>query len=51
MLWIGRGYWDGQPMYFDGAIDDVRIYDGPLTDREVSALYHQSTHVEPIDSR
>lgn len=44
-LWIGRGYWDEEPMYFDGAIDDVRIYDGPLSADEVSALYGGTTHI------
>ncbi|MBD3368475.1 MAG: hypothetical protein GF405_09945 [Candidatus Eisenbacteria bacterium] len=38
-LWIGRGYWDEEPMYFDGAIDDVRVYSGPLSAREVAELY------------
>jgi hypothetical protein len=38
-LWIGRGYWDGEPVYFDGIIDDVRIYDRPLSTEEVHILY------------
>jgi len=40
MLAIGKGFWSGgQPNFFDGAIDDVRIYDGPLTGDEVAKLY------------
>jgi hypothetical protein len=39
ILWIGRGYWDADPYYFDGIIDDVRIYDRPLSTKEVHILY------------
>jgi hypothetical protein len=45
VLWVGRGFWDEQPMYFDGAIDDIRIYDGPLAADEVADLYDGATHV------
>lgn len=44
-LWIGRGFWDAEPMYFDGAIDDVRIYDHALSAQEVSEFYQSSTGV------
>jgi len=43
VLWIGRGYWDAQddprPLYADGAIDDVRIYNRPLSSEDVEELY------------
>ena len=39
-LWIGKGFWDfGKETYFDGFIDDLRIYDIPLSDEEVKKLY------------
>jgi len=39
-LWIGRGYWRGNSVFFDGAIDDIRIYDKPLSAQEVQELYY-----------
>ena len=42
-LWIGRGYWDRNDMYFDGKIDELRIYDRPLTANEVWQLYTDTT--------
>jgi len=38
-LWIGRGYWDAQPMYFDGMIDEVRVYSRPLGLDDAIELY------------
>ena len=38
-MWIGKGYWKGKELYFDGAIDDVRIYDAPLSAKEVMKMY------------
>jgi len=44
-LWIGRGYWNGNTVFFDGAIDDIRIYDKPLSAQEVQELYgNQQTY-------
>jgi hypothetical protein len=28
--------------YFDGKLDDIRIYNRALTDTEIPALYHES---------
>lgn len=39
VLWIGKGFWDAEPVYFDGAIDDVRIYDHALSAQEVREFY------------
>ncbi|NIM57371.1 MAG: hypothetical protein GTO16_00295 [Candidatus Aminicenantes bacterium] len=39
-LWIGRGYWNGNTVFFDGAIDDIRIYNRPLSASEVQELYN-----------
>ena len=37
----GDGFWGG---YFSGAIDDVRVYNRPLSTAEIKALYqHEST--------
>lgn len=38
-LWIGKGYWKSKEVYFDGAIDDVRIYNAPLKAKDVQKLY------------
>ena len=38
-MWIGKGYWKGKELYFDGAIDDVCIYDAPLSAKEVMKMY------------
>jgi hypothetical protein len=40
-MWVGRGYWDGRFMRFDGQIEDVRIYREPLGPQDVKALYAQ----------
>lgn len=48
-LWIGRGYWDGNTVFFDGAIDDIRIYGKPLSAQEVQELYYnQQTYTLSI---
>jgi hypothetical protein len=39
--WVGPmniGAWNGSERYFDGAIDDVRIYDRALTQAEIGSL-------------
>ena len=39
-MWIGKAFWDhAQETFFDGFIDDVRIYSTPLSKAEVRALY------------
>ena len=40
-LWIGRGYWDSNDMYFDGAIDEIKIFNYPLSPAEVDTLYQE----------
>jgi hypothetical protein len=44
-LWIGRGYWDANDMFFDGAIDEIKIFDHALTQAEVEALYAEGEQV------
>ncbi len=39
-LWLGKGFWDfGKETFFDGYIDDVRIYNIPLGSDQVKSLY------------
>ncbi len=39
-MWLGKGYWDhASEVYFDGSMDDLRIYDRPLGEEEVKDLY------------
>jgi hypothetical protein len=41
-MWLGRGHWDRTDQYFQGAIDELRIYDVPLSSQEVEALYRDT---------
>jgi hypothetical protein len=43
-LWLGKGHWDRTTQYFNGAIDELRIYDKPLSSSEVKKLYEQKAH-------
>ena len=38
-MWIGKAYWKNKEVYFDGMIDDIRIYNKPLTSENVKSLY------------
>ncbi|MCX8195241.1 MAG: LamG domain-containing protein [Candidatus Micrarchaeota archaeon] len=38
-LFIGRAAYSGSPLFFNGSIDEVQIYDRPLSQAEVAALY------------
>lgn len=39
-LWIGKSIWMNEEVYFNGLIDDVRIYNKPLNIDEVKDLYN-----------
>ena len=39
-LFLGKGFWNKEVLYFDGIIDDFRIYDRPLSTEEINHLYH-----------
>ena len=41
-LWLGKGYWDRKVQHLKGAIDEIRIYDRPLTSAEVKDLYRDT---------
>ncbi len=47
---IGQTGQAGSEQFFDGSIDDVRVYDRALTDMEVSDLYAGSCDVSPVIS-
>lgn len=50
-LWFGRGYWDARSdpshEYFDGAIDDIRIFSKPLSSEEVVSIYQEGSNNNP----
>jgi len=46
-LYIG-GDTESEPRYFDGIIDEVRIYDRVLSDSEIQTLYEQCANQPPI---
>lgn len=48
-LWLGKGYWDETVQYFDGAIDELRIYNRPLTGEEVKSLYDDASSVTSVN--
>ena len=41
VCWIGRGFYTSRPgdHYFDGAIDEIRVYDRALSGAEIAAYY------------
>lgn len=40
-MWFGKSFWDyANETYFNGYIDDIRIYDVPLNAEEVTSLYN-----------
>jgi hypothetical protein len=43
-LWIGKGHWDRTTQYFEGLIDEVMIFNRPLSAGEVTALYNDVGH-------
>jgi len=45
-LWIGARMGGGD--FFNGAIDDIRIYDRPLNSAEIQALYHVYDPLPPV---
>jgi len=41
-FWLGRGYWDAWPMYFKGSIDELKIFNKPLTSEQVQILFKEA---------
>lgn len=40
-FWLGKGHWDRTEQFFDGAIDELKIFNRPLSDQEVKNLYNE----------
>ncbi len=49
-LWLGKGHWDRSTQYLKGAIDELRIFDRPLTHQEVISLYSEGSGVTSIEA-
>jgi len=50
-LWLGRGFWDGNNMFLDGAIDEIKIFDHPLNQKEVNTLYSEGNFTSIIEKK
>jgi hypothetical protein len=48
-LWIGKGHWDTDDMFFKGAIDEVKIFDHALNQQEIDALYAEGNLLSVIE--
>ncbi len=42
VLNIGRLFYSGQPRYFKGSIDEIRIYNKALSQQEITELYNEA---------
>ena len=43
-MWLGKGFWDfGKETYFEGFMDDIRIYNVPLDAKQVKNLNEMRT--------
>jgi len=40
-FWLGKGHWDRTEQFFDGTIDELKIFNRPLSDQEVKNLYNE----------
>lgn len=40
-MWLGKGHWDGTTQYFEGAIDELKIFNKALNDGEVKQLFNE----------
>jgi len=51
VCWIGRGFYrfKSDLFYHHGEVDEIRIYDRPLTQLEVKQLYDQKYHCDDSD--
>ena len=49
VIWLGKGFWNTETYYLNGSIDELRIYNRPLSDQEINDLYHEtlSTEISP----
>ncbi len=44
-MWLGRGHWDQTVQHLKGAIDELRIYNVPLSTQEVETLYRDTSGI------
>jgi hypothetical protein len=51
VCWVGRGFYryKSDLFYLDGQVDELRIYDRPLSQLEVKQLYDQQYHCDDSD--
>ena len=47
---MGREPWTTPTRFFDGAIEDVRVYDRALSDQEIKTLASTSVHIRVVSS-
>lgn len=40
-MWLGKGHWDRTIQYYDGAIDEMKIFNKPLSSSEVQDLFKE----------
>jgi hypothetical protein len=48
-LWFGRGLWNNEIQYYEGAIDEFRIWDYAITPEEVEIEYERSASVGSLE--
>jgi len=41
-LWLGKGHWDRTEQYFNGSIDELKIFNRVLTAEEVKKMYNST---------
>jgi hypothetical protein len=41
-LFIGRFWWDSEPRFFSGKLDEIRIYNRALSAAEIQQLYNSN---------
>ena len=48
-LWLGKGHWDETTQFYDGAIDELRIYNRPLHKSEIKELQNGGSIPTRVD--
>jgi len=43
ILWLGKGHWDGTEQYFQGAIDELKIFNRTLSKNDISNIYKDTS--------
>lgn len=50
-MWLGKGHWDRTTQYFEGAMDELKIFSKPLTAKEVQNLYNDTDFTTSISGK